>query len=169
MRFVLLCVVLLAAGCSQAPLHELKVDAKSSLAFQMWRVDVSDRLSKEQWTLFDGAVQELKFKIMSEGEVQGSAAIDQTFRERIDGENLYAVIQQGLQLRLNRLLSEKAELEKYAIMNARLRTRDGDEESAVVLKGIRDSQRIRIETLTEQVEEAKADMVLLEKTFHPDA
>jgi hypothetical protein len=135
----------------------------------MWRVDVSDRLSKEQWTLFDRAVQELKFKIMSEGEVQGSAAIDQTFRERIDGENLYAVIQQGLQLRLNRLLSEKAELEKYAIMNARLRTRDGDEESAVVLKGIRDSQRIRIETLTEQVEEAKADMVLLEKTFHPDA
>src|SRR6185503_560377 len=127
MRYLVICLVLLAGGCARTSVADLKIDASSPIRFSMWRASVSDQLSREQWKLFDRSMQELKFKIMANGDAHGSVAIDEAFRSRIDGQTLYGVIQTGLQLRLNRFLSEKAELEKYVTMNARLRTREGDE------------------------------------------
>ncbi len=114
---------------------------------------MSDRLSREQWRLFDQAMQELKIQIMLKGEASGSAAVDEALRSQIDGKPLYETVRFGLQLRLDRLLSEKAALEERVARNARLKTRVGDVESAQVLRDSTAAQDLRVEKLAELIAE----------------
>jgi hypothetical protein len=167
-RILFLCFVLLAAGCAREPLTELKIHAESPIRFAMWRVDVSDRLNREQWRLFDQAMQERKFRIMQNGAASGSAGVDEALMSEIDGKLLYDMVQPSLQARLNRLTLEKAELEARIAANTRLKTREGDYDSAQVLRDTIATQTLRARKLDYQIADAIDDLNLLEKTFHPE-
>ena len=168
MRLLILCLILLATGCAPEPLTELRIHAESPIRFAMWRVDVSGRLNREQWRLFDQAMQERKFRIMQHGEVAGSAGVDEALMSEIDGKLLYDVVQPGLQTRLNRLTLEKAALEARIAANARLKTREGDYDSAQVLRDTLANQALGVKKLDYQIADAIDDLNLLEKNFHPE-
>src|SRR5947209_1845771 len=116
---LLLCVGLLC-GCSRTSPYHTAIKADSPISLSLWRSKVGESLSTREWSLFDKATQEIKLKIMADGDATGAAAIEQTLRERIDKKPLYDVVHSGLQFRLNRLLSEKSELETFINQNARL-------------------------------------------------
>ncbi len=133
------------------------------MSLLLWRSKVGDSLSAREWALFDRSIQEIKFKIMTEGKVSGSEAIERAMRESIDGKRLYDVVQDGLRYRLNRLVSEKSRLEAVITENTRLHTRPGDEKSAQVLADGRRSQGTRLDKLQNEITEAEEDLRELER------
>ncbi len=167
-RILILCLVLLAAGCAREPLTELRIHAESPIRFAMWRVDVSDRLNREQWRLFDQAMQERKFRIMQRGEASGSAGVDAALMAEIDGKLFYDMVQTSLQARLNRLTVEKSDLEARIVINSRLKTREEDYDSAQVLRDTLATQTLRARKLEYQIADAIDDLNLLEQAFHPE-
>ena len=126
---------------------------------------MSSEMTPVQWRLLDRAMQEHKYKVMADRVAHGSVAIDEVFRSRINEVRLYDAIQSGLQLRLNRLLAEKAELDTATTINARLRTREGDDASAEVLSGMRRSQALRLDQLASEIAEAEEELSRLEQSF----
>lgn len=136
------------------------------MSFALWRSKTGEALTQREWGLFDRAIQETKFKIMADQVASGSEAVERALRERIDGRPLYDVMQNGLQYRLNRILSEKSELERMITENSRLRTRPGDQESADKLAAVRNAQADRMEKLQGQVADAEEDLSELERHSH---
>ena len=167
-RILILGFLLLATGCAREPLTELKIHAESPIRFAMWRVDVSYRLNREQWRLFDQAIQERKFRIMQKGEASGSAGVDEALMAEIDGKLLYDIVQTSLQARLNRLTVEKSELEARIATSSGLKTREGDYDSAQVLRDTIATQTLRARELEYKIADAIDDLNLLEQTFHPE-
>jgi len=111
----------LLAACARTSVYQQPVKAGSPISFTLWRADADDVLTPQERAWLDLALQEFKFQIMQAGRVTGSEAIDAALREKIDGIKLIEVMRDGLQLRLKRYTSDKADLERSIQINSQTR------------------------------------------------
>ena len=155
----LLCAAL--AGCGPKDPLDTPVDAGDTLALSMWRAQVSDRFSSEQWTDFDEAMREIKYQIMAEGTLTGAADITAEALDRIHGHTMREAMSLGLNWEHERVEKERNELMRVVDRNARLRTNEDDLRSQHVLEEIRDHQLQRLR-------EANADLRRIEQRMSAD-
>ena len=126
----------------------------------MWRSDLSNSLTPQEWASFDLALQEFKLQIMMSGQATGGEAINAAVREKIDGRKLLEVMQEGIQIRLKRIKADKAELEQAIQTNSRMRIKPGDDEKAKELADFQQSLAKKLAKMTEDV--AATETVLKE-------
>jgi len=157
---------LAAAGCSSRDPLEAKVTAESPVGLQMWISDVSGRLSQEQAGNLQEAIQELRFRIMSEGRASGSAPIEAALCEELDGKTAREVIVAGFSCEVDRLQDELSELHHSTRENARLRVREGDTASADYLDRVRAKVTKRLADAIDA--QARAKRILAEYTSQFD-
>jgi hypothetical protein len=141
------------------------VEADTPINFAMWRSKHGYDLTPKEWTLFDQAIEELKLKIMLEGQASGSEAVDAALRASIDGMKLGEAMQSGLQLRVKRLSADKSLLEESLVANSHLKLKPGNEEKARMLADKIQEQSDRLAKLKETVAETEADLHALELKF----
>lgn len=132
------------AGCSRADRLAITVDAKSPIAFAMWRAQVGSDFAPAEWHDFDAALQEIRFQITADYQATGSEAVDAALRERINGQAVRAVLVMGTRARLRRLQGDRSELEHFLAENATLRTRPDDRESMAYLRAVHDRQAAQL-------------------------
>lgn len=159
-----ICFALLL-GCSRPPPGRQPVEATTPINFAMWRSENNDALTRKEWSLFDLAMDELKLKLMLDGQASGSEAIDRALRAKINGLPLRDVMLSGLQLRLKRLSFDKTILEESLSENSQLKLRPGEDEKAQALAAKIRAQAERLAKLKATVAEAEADLHQLELKF----
>ncbi len=143
------------SACGPSDPLEGKVDAVDYVTFSMWRSGVAGRLTAQQLADLDEAVQEIRFHVMAEGRVSGSAAVEEEALHVIEGKTVRHVLRQGLGWELRRASAEKAALEVSMNQNALMRTRPGDTASATYLSDLSDRQAARLKAAAEQVNHAR--------------
>lgn len=116
---------------------------------------MGEDLTLKQWKDFDEAVQEMRNQIMADGTASGAAGIEQAMRTKINGLTVRDVLVAGFSYRLYRLEAEKHEAEDKMTYNARLKTKEGDVESAEYLKSMVETQRARLDSLNERIAAAE--------------
>ncbi len=121
------------------------VAAKAPLEFQMWRARLGDTFSVQQRQDFDLALKEIRLGVMLDNQASGSAAIDQTVRERIDGKTVRATLVLGCEAKRHRLQNECRALESLMRSMGNVSTKPGDERSAHYLDGQKDKHRTKWE------------------------
>lgn len=160
MKYFLAIICLgLLLGCTRPPAFQQPVKADTPLSFTMWRSDLGDALTPQEWAWFDLAIQEFKFQIMKAGQVTGSEAIDEAMREKIDGRKLVEVMQQGLGLRVQRIQSDKTELEYAMQINARSRIKPSE---ARELAEFQKNLEKKLAKMNEEIAGAEAELKELE-------
>ncbi len=159
-----LCLTFLL-GCSRTPPYQQQVEADTPLNFAMWRSKHSDALTSKEWSLFNQAVDELKLKILMNGQASGGEAVDEALRAKIDGVKLCDVLREGLKIRRDRLSAEKTILEESLTYNSQIKLKPGKEGMAPLLAEKIADQSVRLKKLKETVAEAEADLQALELKF----
>ncbi len=109
--------LLLLAGCTRTPPHRQPVEAETPLQLTLWRANLAQQLTPEEWRWFDAVVQEHKLRLMLAGRTTGAAAQDEAVRKIIHGRPLDEVMREGLQLRLGRKRDELAEMKTALARN----------------------------------------------------
>jgi hypothetical protein len=143
------------AGCAaRDPLND-RVAAESPIGLQMWLSRNSERLPPDQASDLREALQELRFKIMAEGRVSGSAPVEEALCGEIDGKAVREVLFEGFERQLQRLTYERNALAVSNRENARLRVRPGDTASADYLERERGRVSGRLDEASEAVARAK--------------
>ncbi len=132
------------------------VSARSALDLSMWRSRHALEHSPVEWSEFDEALLELRYRITAGYEATGSEAVAQAMCQRIDGLPYRRVIQLGYEARLARLADDKAQLESFLAVNATLRTRPDDEPSIAYLRSLRERQLIHLAELDREIAETQA-------------
>ena len=150
-----LVAVLAVSACGPSDPLEGKVDAVDYVTLSMWRSGAAGRLSPQQLADLDEAVQEIRFHVMAEGKVSGSAAVEEEALHVMEGQTVRHVLRQGLGWELRRASAEKAALEVSMAQNALMRTRPGDTASATYLFDLSDRQAARLKAATDQVNHAR--------------
>ena len=150
-----LVAVLAVSACGPSDPLEGKVDAVDYVTLSMWRSGAAGRLSPQQLADLDEAVQEIRFHVMAEGKVSGSAAVEEEALHVMEGQTVRHVLRQGLGWELERASAEKAALEVSMAQNALMRTRPGDTASAAYLSDLSDRQAARLRAATDQVNHAR--------------
>jgi hypothetical protein len=146
---------LAVSACGPKDPLEGKVDAVDYVTYSMWRSATAGRLSPRQLADLDEAVQEIRFHIMAEGKVSGSAAVEDEALHVMEGQTVRRVLRQGLGWELKRASAEKSALEVSMTQNALMRTRPGDTASATYLSDLSDRQAARLKAATDQVNHAR--------------
>ncbi len=158
-------LVLTACGPSEPTAR--RVSARTPIAFSIWRSDVGSALTPEQWQEFDTAIQEMKYRITAETVATGTEAVDEALRERIDGQTVHRVFLLGARARLDRLRSDREQLEHLMEVNALVRTRPDDEASIAYLRNIHDRQTGELADLKEKIASQEAKVRQLEAEEAP--
>jgi len=133
----------------------------------MWRANLGQALTPEEWRWFDLTVQEFKFQLMLEQKVSGSAAIEAAVRERINGRKLGEVLREGLQAHLERKTTERDELEAAIGINAKRKIRPGDDDARRDLAAHQENLRQKLAKLNEELAALSAALVQLDNKAGP--
>jgi hypothetical protein len=160
-------LVIFAAGCSRGDPLESTVKATDETTFTMWRSGEVDRVAPEQCADIDKAVQEIRFQVIAEGKASGSDAVEEATLQEIDGLTVRALLLRGLGFELARAESERSTLDNSMKINAKMRTRPGDTESATYLTDLRDRQLPRLLAATEEVEHTRKKLAALAPAAAP--
>jgi hypothetical protein len=139
------------AGCARVEPMERKVRGDSGPGLLAWRAKMADELTPSQWADFNEALQEIKYRIMADGEASGSGAIEEAMLTRIDGHTVREVIITGLSLEVYRVEAERAEAAEALAHNTKLRTRKGDEDSAQYLSSVVNAQQLRLQAAMDKL------------------
>jgi len=142
-------------GCRPAnPLNQ-KISANSSVDHRLWRAHVQGSLTQAQWADFDEAIQELTLKIMAEHVATLSAEVEKALLQKIHGRALCEILTEGFQFKLSRLTEERADLARRSKINASLRTRPGDLDSAYYLKDLHQEEIKQLAELDAKITQLK--------------
>ena len=153
----------LESGCARTAPLDQTVDAHSPIALAMWRSRVGNDLSRAQWQEFDHSVQEIKFRIMADYVATGALAVDESLREKIDGQTVRQVLEMGCRATLSRLQGDREQVEHFMSVNATLRTRPNDEASIAYLRGVHESQVTQLKQITGQIAAGEAHLRELQR------
>lgn len=148
------------AGCHAGDPLDTQVDAHTAAAFVLWRSAAISDFTKDQWRQFDEATKELKYQVMAGNQYHG-AAIEDAFRDRIDGKTFRAVLCAGLQAELVRKREDRNELEGFIRNNVALKTYEGDSLSADYLKAKRQDQIDRLRKAVDAITTIRGDLAAL--------
>ena len=149
--FALLALACGLAGCRPTnPLNQ-KISASSEEDHRLWRAHAQDSLSQAQMDDYDEAIQELRLKIMAEHVASLSDAVNEALWMKINQRPVCEVIQEGFQFQLSRLNADKVELLRVHKINASLKTKPGDTESADHLKSVRQAEAEQIAALDAKI------------------
>lgn len=152
----------LLAGCGKAPVAvlELKISAGDWTDYQRSLQAIADRQTPGERKEFEQALQELKFQAMHGDGPSKNPTLRGDVRAQLAGLSVRDVLVLSGTMRLDRKKEQEAALLRSIAMNARLKTRPGDAESAGVLQGVRAEQakqlgalRAEIAALTRRIEE----------------
>lgn len=146
----------ISLGCARKQPLDNVVKSPSELGLLMWKARVADDFTLQEWRDFDEAVQQVKYSIMTEGVASGSEGVRDLTLQRINGKTVREILMAGFTVKLVRLAKERDDLVGYLSRNQRLRTRDGDDESAEFLVDLRRQQTRRLETVNEQIEASES-------------
>jgi hypothetical protein len=149
----LVCVALVGCG-ARDPLGA-RITAETPIGLQMWMTRAPSRLSPEQVGDLKEAMQELRFKIMSEGKVSGSEPVEVALCGEIDGRTVREVMVEGFGRQADRLSYERKALAVSARENARIAVRPGDTASAEYLDRVRGGVSKRLQDAIEAESRAK--------------
>ncbi|HKM56929.1 MAG TPA: hypothetical protein VJY33_26220 [Isosphaeraceae bacterium] len=127
------------------------MDAKNYIAFSMWEADAAPKLTAQQLSDFNEALQEIRFRIMAEGTAAGGTGVEQASWAIIDDKTIREVLWMGLGRELARVRAEQAALAKAMEHNRRLSTRPDDIDSKNYLSYLRERD-------TEHLNEVNAQM-----------
>lgn len=150
---VLLCVTLLPAGCSKAPVPvlDLKISDGDWNDYNRSLELISERQTADERVEFAKALQELKYHAMSgEGQAPGPG-VNASIREQVAGLAVRQVLVTGLSIKLGRKQEEQKALLRSFVMNARLRTKPGDDASAEFLESVRGGQSKQLQSLHNEI------------------
>jgi len=156
-------LALLATGCGPRDPLDRKVHARGANAVNMWQSRLAGEFSAADRMRIEGALQEIRLKIMGDREATGSAAIAETLGTKIHGRTVREVIQLGCEARLLRLRGEGAELERAMEQNSRLATRPGDRASETHLVELYGRQSVRLEKYRADLLAAEKELAALVK------
>jgi hypothetical protein len=146
---LLVLVSLFVASCdSRSPLDR-EVKAGSTEEWQAWQS--RGYVPADYRADFDKAIQELKIRVMNEKGTSQSDVLNEGMRARIHGNTLREVLIAGFQARRDRLERERLEVQARLDHDSRLKTREGDVDSAAYLNSILQPARDRIATLQNEV------------------
>lgn len=154
-------------GCAPSDPLDRMVSAPTAGRFAAWRSHIVSDSGAETRRRVEDALQEIRQDLTGTRELKrakgeavssGPAEIDEALRQRVDGHSLRDVVQLGLELRVNRLTSELAGLEKAMSQNAQLVTRPGDLESRHHLDAVRERQQVRVETYRTDLAAAEREL-----------
>lgn len=156
-------LVFLCAGCGPRDPLDRKVHARGANAVNMWQSRLAGEFSAADRVRIEGALQEIRLRIMGDKEATGSAAIAEALGTKIHGRTVREVIQLGCELRLVRLRGEGAELERAMEQNSRLVTRPGDRASETHLVELYGRQSVRLEKYRTDILAAEKELAALVK------
>jgi hypothetical protein len=148
---LLVAIVSMVSACSRKPPLEQIVAAPSDFGLMMWKADVANDFSRQEWQDFDAAVQEIKYSVMIDGEASGSAGVWAATLQKLDGLSVREVLKLGLGHKLERITQDRDKFAEYITHNDQLRVRPGDEDSVDYLRTLQEHQNRRIALLTEQI------------------
>lgn len=154
---VLLSLVL-APGCSRVAPLERKVEARDADELNRWRIGIGAALSPEEWKDFDVAIQELKVKAMTSGKPSGGLNRDEQVLVELQGKTIREALILGWTARRARLDLERGYIQEKHDQDSKLKTREGDRDSAAYLANVLKTESDRIAQLT--AESAEADRKL---------
>lgn len=145
-------------GCRPSnPLNQ-KISAHSAIDHNLWRANVRDSLSREQWDDFDEAIQEVRLKLMAEHVATLSAEVEAALWQKIHQRTLCDVMREGFEFKFGRLSADRVELLRVLNINASLRTRRGDTASANYLKELRQDDLDQIAALDAKIAKVQAKL-----------
>jgi hypothetical protein len=146
---------LAAQACSPGDPLDSRVEAGDYVTYSMWRSGAAGRLTPLQLADLDEAVQEMRFHVMAEGKVSGSAAIEDEMLRLLNGRTVRGALQVGLGWELERAAAEKSALDASMRQNALMRTKPGDTASADYLADLSDRQATRLKAAADQVDHVR--------------
>jgi hypothetical protein len=153
----LLCLTLPPAGCSKAPVPvlDLKISDGDWTDYNRSLEVIAERQTPEERIEFAKALQELKYHAMSgEGQAPGPG-VNASVREQVAGLAVRQVLVTGLTIKLGRKQEEEKALLRSFVMNARLRTKPGDDASAEFLESVRGGQSKQLQSLHDEISALK--------------
>ena len=166
-RVLLLAIGFLGVGCSPTDLLEENVNARSPMAWMMWRGDIARRQTQAQQQELDAMIQELSLSVMIKGIATGSDGVDSAVRAEVDGNTLRQLLRKGYEAKWDRLDREQAQLTACLRENARLRTRPDDSASAAYLDRFREQQRTRWKAVVAEMGDANQHLAQLGGSARP--
>jgi len=149
----LLCLTLLPAGCGKTPVLvlDLKISDGDWNDYNRSLEIIAERQTPAERVEFAKALQELKYHAMSgEGQAPGPG-VNASVREQVAGLAVRQVLVTGLSIRLGRKQEEQRALLRSFVMNARLRTKPGDDASAEFLESVRGGQSKQLQSLHDEI------------------
>lgn len=147
----------LLVGCDRAPLPVLDLQvAKGDWAdYHRSLQAISDRQTPEERKEFEQALQELKFQAMLGDGPSKNPVLRGEVREQIAGMSVRDVLILGGTIRLDRKKEQEKALLRSVLMNARLKTKPGDDASAEFLDGVRTEQARQMQALRAEIADLK--------------
>ncbi len=153
----LLCLTLQLAGCGKSPVPvlDLKISDGDWTDYNRSLEAIAARQTAEERVEFAKALQELKYHAMSgEGQAPGPG-VNASVREQVAGLEVRQVLVTGLSIKLGRKQEEQKALLRSFVMNARLRTKPGDDASAEFLESVRGGQSKQLQSLHTEISALK--------------
>lgn len=152
--FIVACAGLLG-GCNRGDPHQVAIEAASPATLAKWRMKMADRFTPGEWKEFEGALQDIRLRVMADREASGSAAVEAATCGRINGHTLREVLAMGYEARLARLRPVRDELKRAVEGNELLVTKPGDRESVRYLETLRERQLERLRKTEAEIAEAE--------------
>jgi hypothetical protein len=157
----------LAACAPKDPLDGI-VRADTSVGLAMWESDARGRLDPATMAAIEESLQQLRFRAMADEAASGRDAIEEVVLSEVDGRSVRYVVELGLGWELKNLRAERGVLDGAMATNARLRTREGDTDSARYLREVRDNQSASLRQMDDRVEALRRKLVALDPVLAND-
>lgn len=146
------------AGCGPSDPLDIRVDAKNYIAFSMWEADAGTKLTAQQLSDFNEALQEIRFRIMADGTAPGGTGVEQASWAIIDDKTIRDVLWMGLGRELERVQAEQAALAKAMGYNRRLYARPDDIDSKNYLSYLRERDIEHLNELNAQMSHVRESL-----------
>ncbi len=162
-RALAVAVLVVTVGCGPSDPLAKTIRAKGAIAVNVWQAGLPGEFSVAERLRIEGALQEIRLKIMGDKEATGSEPITVALGEKIHGRTVREVIQLGCESRLLRLRGEGAGLERALEQNSRLVTRPDDKASENHLVELHGRQSARLEKYRADIIAAELELAALVK------
>jgi hypothetical protein len=157
LSLALLSLGLLLTGCGKAPapVLDMKISDGDWKDYTDSLQAIAGRQTAEERTEFAKALQELKYHAISGEGLSPGPEIYAALREQLAGLAVRQVLVTGLSIKLGRKQEEQKALLRSFVMNARLRTKPGDDASAEFLESVRGGQSKQLQSLHDEISALK--------------
>jgi hypothetical protein len=148
-----LALALFLAGCTREPASvlDLKIADGDWADYNRSLQAISNRQTPEERAEFEQALQEMKFQAMLGDGPTKASAMRGDIRRQLAGKTVRDVLVLHCTIKLGRKQEQETALQRSVRMNARLRTKPGDEASADFLDGVRAEQAKQLESLQAEI------------------